>query len=217
MAKLVLCLEGVVLREFPLDRESYAIGRKAQSDIQIDDITVSSKHAVVKVEPNMYMSNVQDVFVVDLDSTNGTMVNGQRVKRHLLRHGDVIQIGRHEFKFIDEAAPDLEKTMMVKADAIKPKARALLQAAVKILNGPKAGHVLDIIKSYTTLGNAGSTVIISKRSQGYFIAYVHGKSATKGEKLPTLNGNPFGAQSVPLNDHDRIEIAGMQLEFFFKA
>lgn len=218
MAKLVLQLEGVVLREYALDRDTFSIGRKAQSEIQIDDITVSSKHAVIKVEKNAYMDHINDVYVVDLESTNGTMVNGQRIKKHLLRHGDVIQIGRHEFKFLDEDAPDFEKTVMMKPDAEKVKTRALPEAQVKVLDGPKAGHTLDIIKSYTTLGNAGSTVIISKRSQGYYIAHVQSKGAkpVKGEGTPKLNGKKFGANSVPLTDHDVIEMAGMKLEFMYK-
>ncbi len=218
MAKLVLCLEGVVLREFPLDRESFSIGRKSQSDIQIDDITVSSKHAVVKIEKNAYMDHIKDVYVVDLESTNGTMVNGQRIKKHMLRHGDVIQIGRHEFKFLDEDAPDFEKTVMMKPDAEKVKTRALPEAAVKVMNGPKAGHSVDITKSYTTMGNAGSTIIISKRAQGYYIAHVQSKGAkpAKGEGVPKLNGKKFGANSVPLTDHDVIEVSGMKLEFVYK-
>lgn len=213
MAKLLLCLEGVVLREFPLDRESFTIGRKAQSDIQIDDITISSKHAVIKVEKNAYMDNIKDVYVEDLGSTNGTLVNGQRIKKHMLRHGDVIMLGRHEFKFLDEDAPDFDKTMMVNPGVEKQlKTRALLPAAIKVLTGPKAGHKLDIVKSYTTLGNAGKTVIISKRTNGYFVAYVHPKGQP-ADMPPTLNNHPISAQNTPLNDHDLIEIAGMKLEF----
>jgi len=217
MAKLLLCLEGVVLREFPLNRDVFTIGRKAQSDIQIDDITISSKHAVIKVEKNAHMDNINDVYVEDLGSTNGTLVNGQRIKKHMLRHGDVILLGRHEFKFLDEDAPDFDKTMMMNPGAEKLKTRALLPAAVKLLTGPKAGHTLDIVKSYTTMGNAGSNVIISKRANGYFVAHVRPKGAVVVEMPPTLNGGPISAQSMPLNDHDVIEIAGMKLEFFLKT
>ena len=217
MAKLLLCVEGVVLREFPLERALLTIGRKAQSDIQIDDITISSKHALIKVEKNAYMDNIQDVYVEDLGSTNGTLVNGQRIKKHMLRHGDVILLGRHEFKFLDEDAPDFDKTMMVNVDADNIKTRSLLPAAVKIITGPKAGHTLDIVKSYTTLGNAGNTVIISKRANGYFVAQVRPKGATIVDLTPTLNGRPLSGQSTPLNDLDMIEIGGMKLEFFLKT
>ena len=217
MAKLLLCLEGMVLREFPLDREAFTIGRKAHSDIQIDDITISSKHAVIKVEKNAYMDNIKDVYVEDLGSTNGTLVNGQRIKKHMLRHGDVILLGRHEFKFLDEDAPDFDKTMIVTPGAEKIKIRALLPAAVKVLTGPKAGHTMDIVKSYTTLGNAGTSVIISKRTNGYFVAHVRPKGAVIVDMPPMLNDRAIGAQSTPLNDHDVIEIAGMKLEFFIKT
>lgn len=216
MAKLVLTVEGVILREFSLDCETLSIGRKAQNDIPIDDITISSKHAVVKVQKNAYMDNINDVYIEDLDSTNGTMVNGQRIKKHMLRHGDVVQLGRHEFKFMDEDAPDFEKTIAIKPAAAKATARGLLPAAVRVLNGPKVGQALDLIKSYTTMGNAGCTVIISKRSNGYFIAHIQNKGEQKTAKSPQLNGQPVGAQSIPLNDHDVIEISGMRLEFFLK-
>lgn len=217
MAKLLLCLEGVVLREFLLERDALTIGRKAQSDIQIDDITISSKHAVIRVDKNAYMDNIKDVYVEDLGSTNGTLVNGQRIKKHMLRHGDVILLGRHEFKFLDEDAPDFDKTMMVNIDAEKVKTRSLLPAAVKVLTGSKAGHTLDIVKSYTTMGNGGSTVIISKRANGYFVAHVRPKGATIVDQVPTLNDRPISGQTTPLNDHDVIEIAGLKLEFFLKA
>ena len=214
MAKLLLCLEGMVLREFPLDRDAFTIGRKAQSDIHIDDITISSKHAVIKVEKNAYMDHIQDVYVEDLGSTNGTLVNGQRIKKHMLRHGDVIVLGRHEFKFLDEDAPDFDKTMMVSPQVEKLKTRALLPAAVKVLTGPKAGHTLNIVKSYTTLGNAGNTVIISKRTNGYFVSHVRAKGVVIVEVPPTLNDQPMSTQTTPLNDHDIIGIGGMKLEFF---
>lgn len=217
MAKLVLSAEGVILREFPLERAQLLIGRKPQCDIQIDDITVSGKHAAVTVGKNAYMDSVQDIYIEDLDSTNGTQVNGQRIKKHMLRHGDVVQIGRHEFKFIDEDAQDFDKTVVLKpADAEKAKARVVRPAAVKVLNGPKAGHALELVKSFTTLGGAGTSVVISKRSQGYFIAHIQAKGAGAGASYPLLNGNPITAQPLPLNDHDKIDIGGMQLEFFIK-
>lgn len=216
MAKMVLTVDGVILREFPLDRDVLSIGRKAQNDIPIDDITISSKHAVIRVEKNAYMDSMNDVYIEDLDSTNGTLVNGQRIKKHMLRHGDVVQIGRHEFKFMDEDAPDFEKTIVMKPEAAINKTRGLPPAAVKVLNGPKAGQALDLLKSYTTMGNAGSTVIISKRSNGYFIAHIQGKGEKKTGKAPMINGKPIGAQSLPLNDRDVIDMSGMQLEFFLK-
>ena len=109
MAKLVLSHDGVITREFPLEQDVLTIGRKSSNDIQIDDISVSGTHARVLVEQNFYMESLKDIYIEDVNSTNGSYVNGNKIKKHMLRHGDIIQIGRHDFKFLDEDAPDFDK------------------------------------------------------------------------------------------------------------
>jgi len=244
MAKLVLSSDGVITKEFLLEQEVFNIGRKSQNDIQIDDISVSGTHARVLVEQNFYMENLKDVYIEDANSTNGTYVNGNKMKKPMLRHGDMIQIGRHEFKFLDDDAPDFDKTVVispttqdvakepvpgpvpeaeaapVSADTPPPAAdkpepqtnQAVKLAYVKVLSGPKAGKELDLVKSYTSMGNAGTMIVIAKRQQGYFVSHVSGKSEKHGS-FPTVNENPVGAQSVPLQDHDIIDIDGLKLEF----
>ncbi len=235
MAKLVLSSDGVITKEFLLEQEVFNIGRKSQNDIQIDDISVSGTHARVLVEQNFYMENLKDVYIEDANSTNGTYVNGKKIKKHMLRHGDMIQIGRHEFKFLDDDAPDFDKTVVIApttenvakepvpepvpgaapsaADqSEQPPKQAVKLAYVKVLSGPKAGKELDLVKSYTSMGNAGTMIVIAKRQQGYFVSHVSGKSEKHGS-FPTVNENPIGAQSVPLQDHDIIDIDGLKLEF----
>ena len=102
MAKLVVKHEGIVLKEFPIDSQSMTIGRNAGNDIQLDDAAVSGKHAKIDIVPNAYLEGHDDIYIEDLNSTNGTMVNNLPVKRHLLKNGDILQIGKHRLGFVSE-------------------------------------------------------------------------------------------------------------------
>ena len=111
MAKLVLSLNGAVQGEFPLEKERISIGRKPDNDIQIDNLAVSGKHALI-------ITILDDSFLEDLGSTNGTYCNGKLVKKHALRNGDVIGLGKHELKYVNEHATaddeEFEKTMIIR-------------------------------------------------------------------------------------------------------
>src|SRR3970040_65977 len=96
MAKLILSMDGLVLKEIPLSKERTTIGRKAHNDIQIDNLAVSGEHAVI-------VTILNDSFMEDLGSTNGTLVNGNPVKKHFLQNNDVIELGKYKLKFIQEA------------------------------------------------------------------------------------------------------------------
>src|ERR1700693_2671145 len=123
MAKLIMSLDNAVIREVPLDKERVTIGRKAHNDIQIDNLAVSGEHALI-------VTILNDSFLEDLGSTNGTLVNGAPVKKHILQTNDVIEIGKYKLKFVSEqpvgqaAAADFEKTMVLRA----PLARAAMEA-----------------------------------------------------------------------------------------
>lgn len=120
MAKLILSIEGTVLKEIPLTKERTTIGRKPHNDIQIDNLAISGEHAVV-------ISIMNDVFLEDLNSTNGTFVNGQSVKKHFLQAGDTIELGKYRLKYLSEAAQpaagaDFEKTMILRPGAVSKPA-----------------------------------------------------------------------------------------------
>ena len=224
---LVLTLNQSVLGEFPLDKERLLIGRKPENDIQVDNLAVSGQHAAI-------ITILNDSFLEDLDSTNGTFVNGKLVKKHALKHGDVITIGKHELKYVNDEATtddqDFEKTMIIRpgmashaAAAAKaeetappPPAGVTSQIAdgemplgkIQVLSGPGAGKELELKKALITLGRPGVQVaVITRRPQGYFITHVEGKH-------PMVNGDTIGAQAHALKDHDVVELAGVKMEFF---
>lgn len=125
-AKVILSLDGLVLKEFDLSKERTAIGRKPHNDIHIDNLAVSGDHAVI-------VTILNDSFLEDLGSTNGTFVNGAPVQKHFLQNGDVIEIGKYKMKYIN-AQPgkaegaDFEKTMVLRAPVAKPAASQPLSA-----------------------------------------------------------------------------------------
>jgi hypothetical protein len=119
MAKLILSMDGLVLKEISLTKERTTIGRKPHNDIQIDNLAVSGEHAVI-------VTILNDSFLEDLGSTNGTLVNGQPIKKHFLQPNDVIELGKYKLKYINEApkaagAADFEKTMVLRPGQM-PKA-----------------------------------------------------------------------------------------------
>src|SRR5688500_375376 len=129
MAKLILSMDGLVLKEIPLTKERTTIGRKPHNDIQIDNLAVSGEHAVI-------VTILNDSFLEDLGSTNGTVVNGNPIKKHFLQNNDVIELGKYKLKFVGEAAPagaadkaDFEKTMVLRPAAMRAAAEVKVPAA----------------------------------------------------------------------------------------
>ncbi|HJT62972.1 MAG TPA: FHA domain-containing protein, partial [Burkholderiales bacterium] len=116
-------MDGLVLKEIPLTKERTTIGRKPHNDIQIDNLAVSGEHAVI-------VTILNDSFLEDLGSTNGTVVNGNPIKKHFLQNNDVVELGKYKLKFIGDAAPagaggekaDFEKTMVLRPSQMKAAA-----------------------------------------------------------------------------------------------
>jgi pSer/pThr/pTyr-binding forkhead associated (FHA) protein len=123
MAKLILSMDNLVLKEIPLNKERTTIGRKAHNDIQIDNLAISGEHAVI-------VTILNDSFLEDLNSTNGTFVNGQQVKKHFLQNNDVIELGKYRLKYVNEATAqasqaDFEKTMVLRPDMMRKAAEQM--------------------------------------------------------------------------------------------
>jgi pSer/pThr/pTyr-binding forkhead associated (FHA) protein len=232
MAKLVLSLNGAVQGEFELDQERFTIGRKPENDIQIDNLAVSGKHSMI-------ITILDDSFLEDLGSTNGTYVNGKLVKKHALKDGDVIAIGKHELKYVNENASDdedeFEKTMIIKPGsasaavaaaqaaenagaAAEPAPQAGTPAAssggmplgrLTVLNGPIAGKELELTKALITLGKPGTQVAVISRRPQGYFL-THIESSGG---FPVVNGAEIGAKAYQLKDGDMIELAAIKMEF----
>ena len=119
MAKIILSMDGTTLKDIPLNKERITIGRKPHNDIQIDNLAISGEHAVI-------VTILNDSFLEDMGSTNGTFVNGQQVKKHFLQNGDTIELGKYRLKYINDVPQqtsnaDFEKTMILRPGAV-PKA-----------------------------------------------------------------------------------------------
>jgi hypothetical protein len=231
---LVLSLDGQVMAEYNMNKERYTIGRLPDNDIRIDNPAVSGHHSLI-------INILNDSFLEDLNSTNGTYVNGKLIKKHALQHGDVITVGHHQLRFVedDEQQDEFEKTMVIQpsarpmeklrsaadvADQVSPAlsatgtrralgdgANALRKAKLQVLSGAFAGRELELNKALTTLGRPGVQVAAITRRADGFFI-VHVES--KDSDFPLLNGNAIGSQATRLSDNDVIQLAGVKMGFF---
>lgn len=216
MPKMIVSIDGVVIKEVQLTKDRTSLGRRPYNDIVIDNLAVSGEHAVLQMLGN-------EVHLEDLNSTNGTYVNGKAVKKQLLLNNDTVEIGKYKIKYVNDVADaGLERTMVIKSGsaAASPAAAAVptaasaavvgpgVQAAIKVMSGAAAGRDVPLVKVVTTIGKPGVAVAaITKRPHGFVIAHV------EGVNRPSLNGAPIGAEPVALKDGDLLELAGTQMKF----
>jgi pSer/pThr/pTyr-binding forkhead associated (FHA) protein len=235
MARLLLSLDGQVLAEYNMNKERYTIGRLPDNDIRIDNPAVSGHHSLI-------INILNDSFLEDLNSTNGTYVNGKLVKKHALQHGDVITAGHHQLRFVEEDADQDEfaKTMVIqpsarpldKLRAVAPTsdptgtrpalgngagagamaATPVKTARLQVLSGAFAGRELELAKTLTTLGRPGVQVAAVTRRSDGF--YIVHVDSTPENNYPTVNGAAIGPQARKLIDNDVIQLAGVKLGFF---
>lgn len=222
MGKLVVSLDGVVIKEVQITKDKTTLGRRPYNDIVIDNLAVSGEHAVLQMVG-------ADVFIEDLNSTNGTYINGKAIKKQLLSHNDTVEIGKYKIKFMVEDGTDYEKTMIMKPGQRPPAppgqpgqaqntgfgasgfgslGASTIPASIRVLNGAAAGREVALTKVVTTVGKPGVQVAsITKRPGGYVLAHV------EGALQPTVNGNPVVGETVHLKNGDVIELAGTQMQF----
>ncbi len=201
MAKLIISINGVNAQEFVLEQERVTIGRNAANDIVLNEPVVSGEHAALQFSP-------RETTITDLGSTNGTLVNGMRIKKIPLQHNDVIAIGNHELRYVDKAVQDFASTVILQQAS---ETAAGQQAALMILNGPRAGERMPITKQRTTLGKPGMQVaVILQEGSSYALLPVQ----VTGVAVTTrLNGELVGSEAQSLCFGDEIDIADVRLAF----
>ena len=220
MAKMIVSIDGVVIKEVQLTKERTMLGRRPYNDIVIDNLAVSGEHAV------MHMTE-HEVEVEDLGSTNGTYVNGKAIKRQVLRNGDTIEVGKYKIRFLQEEEDGgYEKTMIFKPGMVPPPlaprpaaatapaaapaaaSAAPLAAVIRVLSGAAAGREVALTKVVTTIGKPGVAVAsITRRHHGFVLAHV------EGPDTPMHNGARIGQAPVPLHTGDMLELAGTEMQF----
>jgi pSer/pThr/pTyr-binding forkhead associated (FHA) protein len=141
MARLILSLDGTVLAEYNMNKERYTIGRLPDNDIRIDNPAVSGHHSLI-------INILNDSFLEDLNSTNGTYVNGKLIKKHALQHSDLITVGHHQLRFAedDEQQDEFEKTLVIQPsarpiDMVRRAEEKVERAAAKVVKeSPEAAE-----------------------------------------------------------------------------
>ncbi len=238
-AKLILSLNASVLGEYSLEKERMTIGRRPDNDVQIDNLAVSGQHSAI-------ITILNDSFLEDLDSTNGTYVNGKLIKKHALKNSDVISIGKHELKYVNEEASsedDFEKTMIIRPGMVG-HAAAAEKAAEANVPGPTTGGAAaeapaptaaqtgtaDLPLGKIRVLNGPATgkelelkkALITLGRPGIQVAVItrrpQGYFITHVEGAhPIVNGDAIGGQAHPLQARDVVELAGIKMEFSVSA
>jgi len=242
MPKMIVSIDGVVIKEVQLTKDRTTLGRRPYNDIVIDNLAVSGEHAVLQLTGN-------EVYLEDLNSTNGTYVNGKAVKKQLLQNNDTVEIGKYKIKFINEApGATFEKTMIIKPGMVPPVARpaaapavtgdpapvtaasqaaaqaaaaavinkpfdpSSMNASIKVLSGAAAGREVPLVKVVTTIGKPGVAVAAITKRANGFVV-----AHVEGANKPLLNGTQIGAEPVTLKNGDMLELAGTQMQFLLAS
>ena len=229
MAKLVLTLDGKIINQYFIDKPCLTIGRDSGNDIAIDDSLLSRAHARITQLGD-------DDIVEDLQSSNGTRINGRPLGRHILQHRDVVDLGGHQLRYMSSrnaADVELDRTMIIEsltqvreasagggvvADeavinlplAESARARLVAGSVTVLAATPQhtVGEVVRLDRVVTTFGVPGKTLLVlTRRPQGVFLTHV------EGADFPQVGGRSIGDRAYALRDGDVIKGAGCQLKF----
>lgn len=227
MAKLIVSQNGEIIENRFLDEPSFTIGSLADNDLCLAIQGVSRSHARITSVGN-------DDILDDLNSTNGTLVNGQPITRHILQNEDVIEIGDVQIRYRNHKAidgPSFDRTMIIQASALEGDAPAQPVGAyalatakkehrlragarrglIRVFDGSGPSKEIELTQVLHTFGTPGKQVaVINARPHGYFITHVEGKKPAR------LNGKSIGQQSQPLAPNDVIEVGGEKLLFLLQ-
>jgi|KBSSwiStaDraftv2_1062776.scaffolds.fasta_scaffold00419_35 hypothetical protein len=221
MAKLVLSTSGTIVHQCFLDQERVSIGREASNHVVIDDPVVSREHAAIFQVGN-------DHVLSDLHSENGTFVNGVRVDRHILQHGDVVEFAAFNLRYLNpraSAESEMDRTMLIPAlsgsagsgesaptspgfVAARSSRTHFPKGRVKIRGGARDGSIIELDRVVATFGKSGKQLaVVTRRPHGYFVTHVEGR------RYPRVNQQMIGGEARLLRAGDVIEVADEQLTF----
>ncbi len=212
MPKMIVSIDGVVIKEVQITKDKTTLGRRPYNDIVIDNLAVSGEHAMLQMVAGQ-------VYLEDLNSTNGTYINGKAAKKQLLQGGDIIEVGKYKIKFVDDVERGGLERPTTATSATAPSTTSTpassfaavssdLEASIKVLSGPAAGREVPLVKVVTTIGKPGVAVAaITRRHRGFVVHHVEGAGN------PALNGAPIGSDPVNLKNGDLIELAGTKMQF----
>ncbi|MES2978070.1 MAG: FHA domain-containing protein [Pseudomonadota bacterium] len=222
MPKMIVSVDGVAIREVQLTKSVTAVGRRPYNDIVIENLSVSGEHALLEVQG-------EHTYLQDLNSTNGTQVNGKPIKKVRLNHDDVIEIGRYRLQYLapnaesankpDSLRSPLPLTMpgpdehtsspmdVERATGAAGTAGQVPRTFIRVLSdGPV--REMDLVKPVTTLGRPGEAVVaITRRQDAFTLVHVEGGG------MPLLNSVSVGHTPVALKSGDVITVAGNMIEF----
>lgn len=236
MAKLLLGFNDEILQEFELDGETTTIGRHADNDVHIDNLAVSGHHA--KILTILNYSVLQD-----LNSTNGTFINGEKIRTHALNNGEVIVIGKHTLTYVKDTADastgKFEKTVIVRPDtegmpeqvhADRQLEESIGRIATDLASDDAADSDAHAAASITFLSGANKNRNLKLRKNlttlgkpGFQVAAITRRrtgyflivvDASTSTIRPKVNAAEVGQQAHPLKSGDTIEVAGIEMKFF---
>ena len=235
MAKLLLGFNDETISEFELNKKTTTIGRKSDNDIRIDNLAVSGHHAKI-------VTILNSSFIEDLNSTNGTFINGKKIKNHALSDGEVIQIGKHSLTYINDAADagtgQFESTVIVRPDTVGvpeqvhadkrlEESIGRIQSELASDDAARADQQGAATVKFLSGANKGRELRLRKKlttlgQPGVQVAAIARRptgyfliavDASTSATNPLVNGNTIGRQAHPLNNGDAIEVAGIQMAF----
>lgn len=202
MPKIIIMMDGILIKEVELTKERTTLGRRPYNDIIIENLAVSGEHAAFHMQAN-------EVAIEDLNSTNGTFVNGKAVRKQVLHHGDALEVGKYKIRF-ESAAFDKTRVFArpIEATAAQFEPQPDISGIIKVLSGPAIGREMPLTKVVTTVGKPGVSIAAITRRQHHFVVYY-----VEGPDHPMLNGVELTAEPVVLRDGDQIVLAGTQMQF----
>lgn len=216
MDKLIILENDAVIQEIELDKQQLVIGRDASNGIHLGDPSVSRRHALLTCALDEY-------FIEDLGSTNGTILNNKEVTKHILKSGDMLQVGDYVLRFersnaaenIEELDPEKTQIIRSKKPVKLPVLKAVVPktATIRYFRGPKKGASEKIERSLYTLGKPGGDVaVIARRPQGFYLLKIGNNS------YPMINNKRVSVGGgIKLEEGDVVEVGENMVEISFAS